>query len=202
MGRNPNSPFFRQKLPFVDGQLADESPYVMSNTPFVGIHGFTLVELIITLTIAAILLGLAAPQMSGFVGSSRLTSQVNDLMADINVARSEAIKRNTTTGICASISGTSCTTGGDWANGWLVYANASGGNPFAVVRAHEALSGSNTLGLLINAAPADALLFNSSGLSASGTNPTKFTLCDSRLQKSRVVDIATTGRPAIAEGSC
>ena len=55
--------------------------------------GFTLVELMITLTVVGILIGAALPNMRDFIRNNRLSGGVNDMLHSIQVARSEAIKR-------------------------------------------------------------------------------------------------------------
>jgi type IV fimbrial biogenesis protein FimT len=171
-------------------------PSVGCKIPFVSNKGFTLVELIITLTIAGILAGLAAPSMFSFVASNRLASQINELIADTNFARSEAIKRVTNTGICATtVNGTACAVGGNWANGWLVYYVDPVTAANVTIKTHEPLSGNNTL-----TAPSDALVYNKSGFLTTATG--NFTLCDSKLHKSRLLDVRVTGRPALTEGTC
>ncbi|HQS02358.1 MAG: hypothetical protein B7Y07_08470 [Halothiobacillus sp. 24-54-40] len=57
-------------------------------------QGFTIIELMITLTVAAILLAIAIPSFNYLTVSSKLTTTANDLVTAIGVARSEAIKRN------------------------------------------------------------------------------------------------------------
>lgn len=84
-------------------------------------HGFTLLELIITIALAAILLGLAVPNMRDFIQNNRMTGQTNEFVTALNIARSEALKRNHPVSICpVNEAGTGCT-GNDWSVGWLVY---------------------------------------------------------------------------------
>jgi type IV fimbrial biogenesis protein FimT len=64
--------------------------------------GFTLIELLVVLLIAAIILGLGSPSFSDFRRNSRLTSAANDLLVAGQLARTEAIKRQTSVSICAS----------------------------------------------------------------------------------------------------
>ncbi|MBI3546357.1 MAG: GspH/FimT family pseudopilin [Gammaproteobacteria bacterium] len=73
-------PFVCLSLPFVCQSNPRNVPLVSSNKPFVGSWGFTLIEMIITITIAGILMAVAAPNMFTFVASNRLASQVNDLI--------------------------------------------------------------------------------------------------------------------------
>ena len=189
-------PFICHLMPSVWSYCPLIIPYVGCKQPFVGNKGFTLVELIITLTIVGILTGLAAPSMFGFVASNRLASQINELIADINLARNEAIKRVTDTGICVTaVNGTACAVGENWANGWLVYYVDPVTAANVTIKTHEPLSGNNTL-----TAPSDALIFNKSGFLTTVTG--NFTLCDSKLHKSRLLDVRITGRPALTEGTC
>src|SRR4030067_1501695 len=90
-------PFICRLMPFIGLNGPIICPFIGCKIPLVWNKGFTLIELIITLTIAGILMAVAAPSMVGFVSSNRLASQVNELIADITLARSEAIKRSATT---------------------------------------------------------------------------------------------------------
>lgn len=64
--------------------------------------GFTLIELMFTILVLAVLLGLAAPNFRDFLRNSRLTTAANELLADAHLARSEAIKRRAPVSICAT----------------------------------------------------------------------------------------------------
>lgn len=79
--------------------------------------GFTLIELVVTIAIAAILLTLAAPSFVAFQRNSELTSQTNALVAALGTARTEAMKRNFNARVEAK--------SGGWANGWVVYVDLS-----------------------------------------------------------------------------
>jgi type IV fimbrial biogenesis protein FimT len=67
-------------------------------------RGFTLVELMITLTIAVVLLMIAVPSFKNLTASNRLTTAANDIVHAISVARMEAIKRNSSTQFCSDSS--------------------------------------------------------------------------------------------------
>ncbi|MCB1958721.1 MAG: GspH/FimT family pseudopilin, partial [Rhodocyclaceae bacterium] len=56
--------------------------------------GVTLPELLITMTVLAIIVVVAIPGLNGFIVSSRLTGQSNEVLAGLNLARAEAIRRN------------------------------------------------------------------------------------------------------------
>ncbi len=111
--------------------------------------GFTLVEVMITLVIAAILLAMAVPSFMTMLQNNRMTTQVNDYVTSLNVARSEAVKRSSRVTVCKSANNTSCATTGGWQQGWIVFvdtnndATVSAGEE--VLRAHGPIESGNTL---------------------------------------------------------
>jgi len=84
-------------------------------------RGFTLIELLVTMAVAAILMAIAVPSYRSFMISSRIATESNDFLAALNLARSEAIKRSSPVTLCKSANAISCTTAGDWAQGWIVF---------------------------------------------------------------------------------
>jgi type IV fimbrial biogenesis protein FimT len=88
--------------------------------------GFSLIELLITLAVAAVLLALALPTMTSTLERNRMATQANNFIAAVALARTEAIRRNATSGICASADQQTC--GGTWQNGWLVWVDANRNN--------------------------------------------------------------------------
>ena len=77
-----------------------------------------MVEVMVTIAVAAILAGIAAPSMIGFVRDSRLRGISGQLFTDLQFARSEAIRRNRPVLLCP-VAGCAVPTG-NWAGGWLV----------------------------------------------------------------------------------
>lgn len=156
------------------------------------IKGFTLIELMITLAIAAILLGLAAPSFNDLIKDSRLTTQINGLSASLNLARSEAIKRSLTVTVCKSNGGTQC--GGEWSDGWIVFEDIDGtaGNvdtDDTIIRVISALTAGNTLVF----PGKNRVTYQPDGF-AIGFNST-FTLCDNRgYTKAKGLVVSNTGR--------
>lgn len=85
--------------------------------------GFTLIELMLTISIASILLAVAVPGYQSIMRESRLTTQANELMTSLYYARSEAVKRSVRVTICKSADGSSCN-GSNWQDGWIVFSDA------------------------------------------------------------------------------
>ena len=77
--------------------------------------GFTLIELLVTLAIAVVLAMVAVPSFEAFRRNAQLTSASNSLMAGLNAARSEAMKKGTN----AMLSPVDPT--GSWNSGWFVF---------------------------------------------------------------------------------
>jgi type IV fimbrial biogenesis protein FimT len=87
-------------------------------------HGVTLIELITTTSIIAILGSLAAPSFSGLRYDAERTTTVNSFLHGLFLARSEAIKRGQVVSICKSRDGTTCADRtAAWHDGWIVFAN-------------------------------------------------------------------------------
>jgi type IV fimbrial biogenesis protein FimT len=89
--------------------------------------GFTIIELMIALTIAGILLAVATPSLRVFLQNNRLTAAANDLLRSFQIARTEAIKRQQNVVVCASANPTAtppaCSYGAF--NGWIVFEDSN-----------------------------------------------------------------------------
>lgn len=89
--------------------------------------GFTLVELLIVLSLVGVLASLAVPGFRGMLVNRTVQSAVDALMTDMRYARSEAVKRSAQVTVCQSANGTSCAVGSNlWVGGWIVFVDKDG----------------------------------------------------------------------------
>lgn len=105
------------------------------------VRGFTMVELLITLVILAVLLTVAAPSMATFINSSRLRASQAEFVSALTLARSEATRRGTR----VSIAAVAPVEGAELSGGWRVFIDADSSGTFddgeAELRFHPALTG-------------------------------------------------------------
>lgn len=183
--------------------------------------GFTLVELMITLFIISILLTVGLPSLRSYTQSNQLVAASNELLSALHIARSEAIRLNSRVSICESSNGTSCTTTGDWENGWIVFVDANGdrvgtGSVCAVtgtdclLRVHEAIKGNDlTIAGLMDATSTSInhFTFNARGVPIdNGTLRSGiFNLCsldsNGKTISSRAVVLSLSGRVRISDNT-
>ena len=156
--------------------------------------GFTLVEVMVTMSVAAILTATAVPAFKSFLQNDRAMTQSTSLVLSLNIARSEAIKQDISGGVsvCPSTNGLTCSGASTWEQGWIVLSTAAASVPTQVV---PSLS---TGTKLREAASSTAVTFFSSGIVQA---PAAFTLCDSRgASQGRYIQVTATGRVATAVG--
>lgn len=94
--------------------------------------GFTLIELMVTILLVAILTSIAVPSFEHIFKNTRLTGVSNDLLADIKYARTEAVSHGSKVAIAASA--------GAWTNGWKIQVEPVGGNPAILLRVHDVIA--------------------------------------------------------------
>lgn len=171
-------------------------------------RGFTLIELIITVTVVAILAGVVAPGFNSFIKDRRLNSQINAIITAVHSARAEASSRRKIVTLCASTDLSSCNTA-NWESGWIMFTDTNNnGNAVidgddVLIQVHEPLEGGNTLRDANFNFSAGQLTFARDGfLHDPDPVPGTLTLCDDRgatEAKAIVVNISGTARHAIDE---
>jgi len=149
--------------------------------------GFTLIELMVTLAIAAILIAVAAPNFSTMTQNNRISSQTNLIIAAFTFARSEAVKRSATINVTA----TNAIASDEWGAGWTV--SVDGG---ADLKIFPALEGSSTLDSTGNISAFQYLPIGRASVTDT------FDLCDGRTgEVGRQLTILPTGRIALTNSN-
>jgi type IV fimbrial biogenesis protein FimT len=87
--------------------------------------GFTLIEVIIASAVVAILLSLMIPSFGTLTMNERMTTQANDFISTLVLARGQALKRVSRVTVCSSADGASCSRSGGWEQGWIAFADTN-----------------------------------------------------------------------------
>lgn len=178
--------------------------------------GFTLIELMFTIVVLAVLLGIGVPNFRDFMRSSRISGATNDIVTDFSVARSEAIKRRVPVTLCKSQDGASCDAdSADPFTSWIIFvddadaaaADANDGN--GVVDTDEPVLRQRMVDDSITVTVNEdgrRLVFRSNGFpdNTVADSVNQFVLCDERgnevtvggVTAARAVTISATGRPS------
>jgi type IV fimbrial biogenesis protein FimT len=144
-------------------------------------RGFTIIELMVVLAIAAVLTVAALPSFTQFVKNQRVKTASFDVFSSLVLARSEAITRNAQVSVTPS--------GGNWANGWQVTAGS------IVVRDEDPMPN-------ISISGPSSITFNgtgrltgtlSSGIELSATGSAVTTRC---------ITVDLSGRPVTKAAAC
>ncbi|MBW7473096.1 GspH/FimT family pseudopilin [Marinobacter sp. M216] len=170
--------------------------------------GFTLVELLITITILGIIATFAVPSFREMVLNNRLAAQTNEVSSFISYARSEASKlREGAVTICASADSASCSGSAAWDSGVIVFLDedesASLDAADTLLKAIGPLAGGNTLRILdMTSDGGNYVQFDHKGFpEASATNNVAgtFVICDERgAANARAVSINFSGQTHLA----
>lgn len=155
--------------------------------------GFTLIELMVAIAVLAIILSLAAPSFRQMLESQSIRAAAFDLVADLTLARSEALKRgmNVTIGIPAS-------QGGDWSKGWAVVLGADVDDSSAetISKRNSSRSGLTFTSTL------NEITFRGDGRVSSGSSEVRFGLKNSDESQQRCILLDLSGRPKSLKRSC
>jgi type IV fimbrial biogenesis protein FimT len=167
-------------------------------------RGFTLLELMVAITVLGILLGLAIPSFRETIESNRIVAQNNEFVGSLHYARSEAIKRSDTVSLCPSTNGTSCATSTNWSTGWIIFTdlNANGALNSGIDTLLQARP-ATTDNITIGSTTFSFLRFSSSGMLV-GTTAGTFSLLKTGCTglKAREIGVSVTGRVSTKKVSC
>lgn len=154
-------------------------------------YGFTLVELMITILLAAIVLTLGIPSFNQTIRTNRVATQVNELVTALNLARSEAIHRGLGVTVCASADQATCSGSKDWRTGWIVITDDN-----TVLRVWEAQKGISN-----NDWGATQVHYESTGITNAQTKLThKINGCTGT--QAREIEVNAAGRISMSEKAC
>ena len=147
-------------------------------------RGFTLVELLVTISIVAVLAGLAMPSFSNLVAGQRIRSAGTDLHTALTKARSEALKRNANVRLAPK-------DGSNWANGWRIVEAAL---PDTVLEDHNGFQGITMTG------PTEVIYASSGRI--RGTNLPNFQISGSASAAVSCISVNLSGMPAQRSSAC
>lgn len=175
-------------------------------------HGFTLIELIITLAVVSIVLVTGIPMLNQMTDNNRLVTQINLIAGSLAIARSEAIKTGSVVTVCASSDSATCNVT-TWQSGWIVFTDVDkdavvDSGVDEVIQIQGTLTGGTELRLTNNdAASAGIYQFLSDGSSRdrdlSGSTIGTFILCNQakEVNKAKAININFIGRASRAQGT-
>jgi type IV fimbrial biogenesis protein FimT len=142
--------------------------------------GFTMIEMLMTIAIAAILMGLAIPSFRFVTNSNRIAGELNGLLGDLQLARAEAIKDGRTVTVCQSNDGATCTNSTSWQDGWIAFADPTNVGVYDAgeiyIRKQKPFSGTDSFVASNNVT---VITFNREGYAVGMANGTLLTLHDS-----------------------
>ncbi len=173
--------------------------------------GFTLIELIVVISIVAILTAIALPNFSNSMRNNRVATQTNEVLSALNYARNEAITRGRGVSICAADTvatevPVACAGDDGWSTGWMVFTDsATGTNAPVIVEVLRTWQG-NPKNELEPALAQAFIRFNSRGEAvANPAAPVQFTLkpaADCTNDQQRQISVSALGRAGSIKESC
>jgi type IV fimbrial biogenesis protein FimT len=151
------------------------------------VGGLTLIELLVTLALVAIIAVSGVPAFANLILDIRMTSRINRLVHGVHLANHAAHRSMTTTTLCKSTDGLHCNPAGRWSDGWIVF--IGGGEDAHLLDVGQAL---HSVAIKSNR---DAFVFRP--FETRSTNGT-LTFCDRRgADRARAVVVSYTGRPRV-----
>jgi type IV fimbrial biogenesis protein FimT len=173
-------------------------------------RGFTLVELLVVMVIAAVLLTLAAPSFTRLIQSTTISSNVNSLLADLRFARTEAIRLGGAVVVCRSdapeAANPTCGSGdgpggNGWVSGWITFQDLDNDGAKAstepLLRVQAPLTSMDSIG---DSGTSTHIRFTATGRLRSLSSATKFQFGGGNYASDvqRVVCVNLSGRARIA----
>lgn len=165
--------------------------------------GTTLIELLVTLAVAAIIVMIAIPSFQNLIAESRATAVTNALLASIQRTRSEAARRGTRVTLCASNDGATCMTTPDFAQGWIIVSHEPSDGNSELLHVHQPDTAGITVNWHFGATAGSHLTFTPTGQARTSGGALVFgslRICHSG--EDRRIILNSTGRPRVAKQNC
>ena len=166
--------------------------------------GFTLIELMVTVGVGAILLSVAVPSFRSIIMDNRLVTQANQFVTSVNLARSTAVRYQRNATVCPSANFNAnvptCSATTDWSAGWIVWVDK---DRDLITDAAEVISvfGPSNGDMTFSSLGSAGFTYDARGFSLAGGDD--LTLCDSRSAEiGRFIRVNAVGRTNIARQGC
>lgn len=166
-------------------------------------QGFSMIEMMIAMSLVAILSILAIPSMQQLINNSRSRSIASEFMSAVQFARSAAITRGNNVSICAAsnTSHTSCGSASNWDNGWIVFNDPNSDGVLANNNDRLMVSEQLPSNTVINSSLA-YLTFNDMGFLASSGGNFGMYVSGCTADNSRSIAILSSGQATVAKIAC
>ncbi|NCA72794.1 MAG: prepilin-type N-terminal cleavage/methylation domain-containing protein [Sphingobacteriia bacterium] len=161
----------------------------------VATSGFTLVELMVTLTLLVILVAIGVPSFRTYTANSATTDAANLMLGAISQARHEAVTRGLAVCLCQSDDGSSCGDSTAWESGWILIERACS-SPSEVLGVQPPIG----LATIVGESDTTAIDFTSRGYLLD--NSVEFTVSAPQGTRTRHVCVSRIGLAQVQEASC
>lgn len=158
--------------------------------------GFTLIEMLVGIAVLVLVGAVGVPSYANFMAERRVQVAAVNLLATLNQARSEAIKRNTDVHVKVN------DLSGEWQDGWVMLLDAGKTYSACLTNPTGCLQVQQEKGRLAVRGGAALITYTKAGRLSAAVAP--FELCDGHAGaavKKRVITIDPSGRPAITVGT-
>ncbi len=155
--------------------------------------GFTLLELMITVTLLSVVMAIGIPSMTVFIKNDRLVTQINTMVGHLAYARNEAVTGHQPVVICASNGDLDSCSSTNWAEGWILFVDTDSSSDVSgaeiILRQQQALSG----GVTFTSSIGSVVTYDQRGFAPDSAGT--FSLCDDRgTTEMKSISISATGR--------